>query len=66
MEVITVIKKKESGELITHVFETIENATESFPIINTYPEEQFNIDLPWGMNIHNYDTNINVKRCFVY
>ena len=66
MEIITITKKLENGELHNYAFSSFERACESFPIIHAYPEEQFQINLPWGMNIHNHDTNINVKKCFVY
>ena len=66
MEIITVIKIKDNGEMITHAFSSLEKAKEAFPIINAYPQEHPQIKLPWGMNIHNFNTHINVKECFVY
>lgn len=65
MEIITVIKK-ENGKLITYAFSNLPKAIEAFPIITAYPQELHQINLPWGMNINNYETNINIKKCFVY
>jgi hypothetical protein len=66
MDIITVIKKSPSGGLITYAFSTLQAAIETFPIIATYSEIHFEMNLPHGMTINNREININVKKCFVY
>ena len=66
MEIITVVKKGPYGELVTYAYSTLQSAIDAFPIIATYSEIFFEMDLPHGMTINNRDININVKKCFVY
>lgn len=65
-EIITVVKKGQFGELVTYAFSKLESAIETFPIIATYTELHFEMNLPHGMTINNRDININVKKCFLF
>ena len=67
MEIITVIKIGQNGELCTYAYSTLEKAIEVFPVIQAYHEIlHFEISLPYGMTINNRECHINVKKCFIY